>query len=602
MSEQSQPTIRRTEHAMMVAWGDFSRLHHLAERLRQEVSIPRHHENIPAGDLILEFGLLLLSGSTQLQDLNLGPRPLVKDEAVKEAWDVQFAHYTSVSRALKAATAETVDQVVAVLEEFSRPFIDQEVQALAARGQELILHADLSGRPVSDDSQTYPQAHWGHMGNTLALGHQHALITLQGRKYRWHLAGFLHPGDTVSQACLRELIQAAEKQLRCRPRRRVELVQARLENLSQRLEQYATSLAQRQQALLAEQERQQLLENRLAAQRLLLASLAAKHGHKPLKPYSLLAKARQRQETWQRRLGKAQQRQASMQRQMAHYQRLIAQLGQQRDALGRWYAQLQSDNATNPNPVRMRINLDGAFSGGDNLTYLIEMGYDPLAVGNGQSAAALRREQATDAVWTAVTSQVALWEGESVPVGECPYPLRRILQRWQSGERSRYSLFLQYQDGPRLPLAKVFPTYHQRQGVEAGVKQGKGVFGGRGVRIRSAAGLELLNQLAFVFWPNFVHWATDWLCPKVQNGNRQFAAALRTVKTQVRVAAQTPATVFTTPGSRVLAFSDEGPYPETRLQLAGIYAFQFPLLLFQGETPLGAISSAPRRLLSYPDG
>ena len=179
MSEQSQPTIRRTEHAMMVAWGDFSRLHHLAERLRQEVSISRHHENIPAGDLILEFGLLLLSGSTQLQDLNLGPRPLVKDEAVQEAWDVQLAHYTSVSRALKAATAETVAQVVAVLEEFSRPFLDQEVQALAASGQELVLHADLSGRPVSDDSQTYPEARWGYMANTLALGHQHALITLQ---------------------------------------------------------------------------------------------------------------------------------------------------------------------------------------------------------------------------------------------------------------------------------------------------------------------------------------------------------------------------------------------------------------------------------------
>jgi Tfp pilus assembly protein FimT len=129
-----------------------------------------------------------------------------------------------------------------------------------------------------------------------------------------------------------------------------------------------------------------------------------------------------------------------------------------------------------------------------------------------------------------------------------------------------------------------------------------GVFGGRGVRIRSAAGLELLNQWAFVFWPNFVHWASDWLCPKVQNGNRQFAAALRTVKTQVRVAAQTPATVFTTPGSRVLAFSDEGPYAETRLQLAGIYALQIPLFLFQGETAPGAISSAPRRLLSYPDG
>lgn len=47
------------------------------------------------------------------------------------------------------------------------------------------------------------------------------------------------------------------------------------------------------------------------------------------------------------------------------------------------------------------------------------------------------------------------------------------------------------------------------QHVGAGVKQSKSVFGGRGVRIRSAAGLELLNQFAFIFWPNIVHWATE---------------------------------------------------------------------------------------------
>jgi hypothetical protein len=602
MIEQSQSTIRRTEHAMLVAWGDFSRLHHLAERLRQEVFIPRHHENIPAGDLILEFGLLLLSGSTQLQDLNLGPRPLVKDEAVKEAWDVQFGHYTTVSRALKASTAETVAQVVSVLEEISRPFIDQEVQALAASGQKLVLHADLSGRPVSSYSQTYPEARWGHMGDTLALGHQHALITMQGLRYRLHLAGFLHPGDTVSQPCLRELIQATEGESHCRPRRRVELVMTQIEGLQNRLARYSTYLSRQQQALLKEQERQERLENQLANQRLLLATLEAKYGDKPIKPYSRLAKARQRQKTWRRQLGNSQQRQVTIQRKIAYHQGRIAKLSQRRDDLSRWYAELQADNATNPNPVRIRINLDGGFSGGDNLTYLIEMGYDPLAVGNGQSAEALLREQAADAVWTAVTPHVGLWEGKPAPVGECPYPLRRILQCWQAGDKSRRSIFLQYQDAAWLPLAEVFPTYHQRQHAEAAIKQGKSVFGGRGVRIRSAAGLELLNQFAFVFWPNFVHWATDWLRPRVHNGNKPFEATLQTVKTQVRVAAQTPATVFTTSGSRVLAFSDEGPYPEVRLQLAGIYAFQLPLLLYSCEAPTRYLSSVPRQLLSPPNG
>jgi hypothetical protein len=193
MDKQSKSTVQRTEHAMMVVWGHFSRLHHLAERLRQEVSVPRHHENIPGADLVLEFGLLLLSGSTQLQDLNLGPRPLVKDEAVKETWDVQFGHYTTVNRVLEAATAETVAQVVTVLDEISCPFIEREVEALAAKGQGLTLHADLSGRPVSAYSQSYPEARWGHMGNTLALGHQHALITMQAKSiaFIWQVSSTL---------------------------------------------------------------------------------------------------------------------------------------------------------------------------------------------------------------------------------------------------------------------------------------------------------------------------------------------------------------------------------------------------------------------------
>jgi len=197
---------------------------------------------------------------------------------------------------------------------------------------------------------------------------------------------------------------------------------------------------------------------------------------------------------------------------------------------------------------------------------------------------------------------VRLWEGPVAVVGQCPYPLRRVLQHWQAGEKERYSLFLQYPADSPLPVAEVFAAYHQRQHAEAGVKQGKSVFGGRGVRIRSAAGLELLNQFAFVFWPNFVHWATDWLRPKVRQSNPAFAAVLRTIKTQINVAAQTPATVITAPGSRILAFNPEGPYPGVHLELEGVYAFQLPLPLFQCQEPDSLVPLPPRRLLSPPDG
>jgi hypothetical protein len=38
------------------------------------------------------LGLASLAGYEYLQDLNLGPHPLGKDQAVQDAWDVQFRH------------------------------------------------------------------------------------------------------------------------------------------------------------------------------------------------------------------------------------------------------------------------------------------------------------------------------------------------------------------------------------------------------------------------------------------------------------------------------------------------------------------------------
>lgn len=602
VSETDDRTVQLTEHGLMVAWGKFSHHHRLAEQLRQQVTIPRHHENIPAGDLILEFGLLLLSGGTELQNLNQGSHPLVKDKAVKESWDITFGHYTSVSRALKVATAQTVTQVVTVLDTVSRPFLDQEVQALAASGRGLTLYADLSGRPVSDYSESYPEAAWGHMGDSLALGHQHALIALQGQSYRFHLAGFLHPGNTVSQSCLRELVQAAELRLRCRPRRRVELVEAQIASLDARLTYYQNYQQQQDESLRKEQERQQRLDGRLAQLTSTLTLLMVETNDSSDQPYAHRAKLQRQQQSWQSQLEHCQKRQDAIRHKITYHQAQIESLQKQRETLEKWCAQLRADNAANPNPVRIRIKLDGGFSGGDNLAFLIEMGYDLLAVGPKGTAGVILKARPPEAVLTPVTAHVDLWEGSPGPIGTCPYALRRIAQCWQAGEKSRQSSFVLYEDEPALPLAEVFTAYHERQQVEAGIKQGKSVFGGRGVRIRSAAGLELLNQLAFVFWPNFVHWASEWLRTQVQSGIEQLQPVLQTVTTQVQVAAQATAEVITTPGSQVLVFSRNGPYPQVRLLLGGIYSFQYPLPLYQCEVPARFVRTTPRPLLSSPSG
>ena len=71
-----------TQHAMLIPWGRLSRHLKLSKRLRAAVVIPRQKDAIPAADLILEFGLASLAGYEYLQDLNLGPHPLAKDQAV----------------------------------------------------------------------------------------------------------------------------------------------------------------------------------------------------------------------------------------------------------------------------------------------------------------------------------------------------------------------------------------------------------------------------------------------------------------------------------------------------------------------------------------
>ena len=68
------------------------------------------------------------------------------------------------------------------------------------------------------------------MNDQVRLGYQLARVCLSPKTgERIWLAGFHHPGDTVSSACLKELVQAAEAQTGVRPRRRPELVAQRIE-------------------------------------------------------------------------------------------------------------------------------------------------------------------------------------------------------------------------------------------------------------------------------------------------------------------------------------------------------------------------------------
>jgi hypothetical protein len=140
-------------------------------------------------------------------------------------------------------------------------------------------------------------------------------------------------------------------------------------------------------------------------------------------------------------------------------------------------------------------------------------------------------------------------------------------------------------------LPDLFPTYHQRQDVEAAIKQGKGTFSFTNLHVRSPAGIRFLGQFALVFWPNFVRWAADWLANQIRGQNESFAQVLQQVRTQVRIAAKTSAVVLTNADGQLLEFAADGPYAGTQIRLDGLFAYQFPMPLFQNWEQLWPVSS-----------
>jgi len=215
---------------MLVAFGEFLEQHSLIDRL-MKVPIPQRTRTFAPQTKLVEFLAGIMSGSEHLEDLNDGPRPLAKDAIVAWAWgQTGFAHYSSVSRTLEACTEETVASVEQAINEFSRPFILTAVHDLLRRGEPLVYDFDLTGQAVSSTSTTYPGVAFGWMNDGVKLGYQLARVCLSPREQaRVWLAGFHHPGDTVSSACLQELVRAAEAQSHVRPRRRTELVPQRIE-------------------------------------------------------------------------------------------------------------------------------------------------------------------------------------------------------------------------------------------------------------------------------------------------------------------------------------------------------------------------------------
>lgn len=75
-----------------------------------------------------------------------------------------------MSRTLSGLSWEEVKQIVQVVEQVSQPSLTTGLQVLLSQGKPVRLDGDLTGIPVSNTSQTYPNAAFGHMNDEIRLG------------------------------------------------------------------------------------------------------------------------------------------------------------------------------------------------------------------------------------------------------------------------------------------------------------------------------------------------------------------------------------------------------------------------------------------------
>jgi hypothetical protein len=577
-----------TQHAMLIVWGHFARTIGLRERLR---TVPVHQKTVThtPQDKLLELLLGLLSGMEYLTDLSTGPAPLVNDHAVAKAWHLEgLAHASTVSRTLTACDADTVVELRAALDEIGQPFLDQAIGDLRLHHQCLVLDADLTGRPVSSTSRTYPGAAFGYLDGELRLGYQLAEICVQTTRYgRQWLSARHHPGSTVSAPCLLELIQDAERRLQCHPRRRTELVEERLAQGAVGLAEQERLASQHEQRMHQQQQRLEQLDGKIregqAQVRWLQVVPASRRQNGP---YSQLSRLQAQLEGWQGQQERTQAQiahaQAVAQRQRARAQALRAE----QVRLEAYLEQLHQDNAAQLDPPRCTMRLDAGFSSGENLTALIELGYDvDTKSGNAALVQALRKQVPEHTAWTRVGKNAEMVGWTNDMLHSCPYPLTVGLERFHTPGGVLHAVLLRSQDEPQAAcpdLETWFHTYNARQTIEAGNKEEKTTFKVQRLMSRSAAGIEI-QALLTVFAANFVRWANAWVRPRIEHSSARFETVLNRPKHLVRVAANSPALVDRSDARIRVCFSPLSSLAGVVVCVAGMPGIQLSLPLFESH-------------------
>jgi hypothetical protein len=508
----SETHIQETQHAFLVAWGWFAEHIGLIQKLQALSLKPKHYHHWPQSK-VLEFLVAILAGLQHLQEISLAAHPLDKDQAVAQAWgQPAWADYSGVSRTLSGLSWEEVKRIVQVLEQVSQPYLNAELQVLRAQGKRLRMDGDLTGIPVSNTSQTYPHAAFGHMDDQIRLGYQAGVVSLESPTYgRLWLSVAHHPGDTVACTQAEALVLAAEARLRLRPRRRTELLRQRIQAFEQQVAHIGERLEKQKQAMKQAKERRASAEQQVQEYQKQVDDLEKDYQTRQRKerPTSRLAQARKR---LQAVIKRSTSRESVCQEAQRRLDKTTAQWSHQQAELADLYQRLlrfEQDNAANSEPVEAEFRLDAGFGTYENVALLIEMGYDLYTKPHSHKVVTYLKGLVDDTTaWTRVGANAELVAWPTLQLKHCPYPLDVALERFYTGKTLKQSALFHFGSHPVTEhLPGWFAQYNGRQTIEAGIKESKQVFFLHHLKVRSEPAIFL--QEAFVmFAANFIRWAS----------------------------------------------------------------------------------------------
>jgi hypothetical protein len=228
-----------------------------------------------------------------------------------------------------------------------------------------------------------------------------------------------------------------------------------------------------------------------------------------------------------------------------------------------------------PDAPSIEARMDAGFASGDNLTWLLEMGYElNTKHPNARTTEALCAQLPRGASWTRVGDNA-----EMILIGEhhgrgCPYPLTVALERFKVKNRFKYASLVRY--GPPPPLEQWFADYNGRPTIEAGNKEMKGPFFVQHLMSRSPAGMQLQVVLTGLA-ANAIRWCRPWLQACVAAPTPSVNRILASPKALVRGAANSTALVQCTGQGTSVVFGPHSALPGAAFTLHSVPAVQLPL-------------------------